>query len=203
MKNAEITLETKRAFSKALKQELQRRSLNKITVKRLLIATNKTRPTFYYHFKDIADLIKWTVQDEIIALLNESKGYSHWDQDLYKILQYFCANRSLGQAFYNCLDIKQFNWVFREPQIKILLGYIDEIIKQENLSVRQDDRKFIAQIFTGGFTEIVLDWLGNGQKESPEKIREELWRTQENVIVHSLRVAAKNKDIFISNKNNC
>lgn len=128
--------------------------------------------------------------------MQKSNGYDHWDKDLYNIFKYFYNNPSLGRAFYDNLDIKQFNWVFREPQINVLLGYIDEIIKKEHLHVKAEDRKFIAQISTGGFTEIVLDWLGNGQKESPEQIRKEFCRTQENIIVHSLRMADKNRTLF-------
>lgn len=196
MRNAEITLQTKRAFSKALKELLRKKPLDKVTVTQLLTLTNRTRPTFYYHFEDIPDLVKWTVKDEIISLLQKSNGYDHWDKDLYNIFKYFYNNPSLGRAFYDNLDIKQFNWVFREPQINVLLGYIDEIIKKEHLHVKAEDRKFIAQISTGGFTEIVLDWLGNGQKESPEQIRKKFCRTQENIIVHSLRMADKNRTLF-------
>lgn len=58
MRNAEITLQTKRAFSKALKELLRKKPLDKVTVKQLLTLTNRTRPTFYYHFEDIPDLVK-------------------------------------------------------------------------------------------------------------------------------------------------
>ncbi|WEV39869.1 TetR-like C-terminal domain-containing protein [Lactobacillus sp. ESL0681] len=196
MKNTEISLQTKRDFSGALKQLLKKELLNKITVRELLEVANKTRPTFYYHFEDVQDLIKWTVQDEIIALLNESKGYKKWDEDLYKVLTYFQNNQLLGRAFYDSLDIYQFNLFFRKPQINVLLGYIDEIIKKYHLQVRADDRLFIAEMFTGGFTEIIFDWLGNGQKETPDEIRQRLCRTQQDIIVYSLKVADKNKNLF-------
>lgn len=196
MKNAEITLQTKREFARALKELLRKRPLNKVTVGQLLTLTNRSRPTFYYHFEDIPDLVRWTIQDEIISLLKEANGYDHWDKGIYNIFKYFYNNPTLGQTFYNHLSIKQFNCVFREPQIKILLKYIDAIIKKENLHVKAEDRRFIAHIVTGGFTEIVLDWLEDGQKELPEKIRKEFCRTQEDTIVHSLRMADKNRNLF-------
>lgn len=196
MKNTEITLQTKRDFANALKELLRKQPLNKVTVKQLLTVTNRSRPTFYYHFEDIPDLVRWTVKDEIISLLKESDEYNHWDNGIYNIFQYFYKNPSLGRAFYNHLNFKQFNWVFREPQINVLLRYIDEIIKKENLQVKAEDRRFIAQISTGGFTEIVLDWLEHGQKESPEQIRRKFCRTQEKIIVHSLRMADKNRNLF-------
>ena len=113
MKNKEISLNTKREFARALKKLLKKEPLNKITVCELLTLTNKSRPTFYYHFRDVPDLIKWTVQDEIINLLEQSKGYEKWYDDLYQIFQYFAVNPTLGRAIYENLDIKQFNAIFR------------------------------------------------------------------------------------------
>ena len=189
MKNKEISLNTKREFARALKKLLKKEPLNKITVCELLTLTNKSRPTFYYHFRDAPDLIKWTVQDEIINLLEQSKGYEKWYDDLYQIFQYFAVNPTLGRAIYENLDIKQFNAIFREPQNRILLGYIDEVISKEKLHVSQKDRDFIAHFFTGGFTEIIIDWLNNGQKETPEEMRDMFRRTQKDVIVHCLKMA--------------
>lgn len=189
MKNKEISLNTKREFARALKKLLKKEPLNKITVCELLTLTNKSRPTFYYHFRDVPDLIKWTVQDEIINLLEQSKGYEKWYDDLYQIFQYFAVNPTLGRAIYENLDIKQFNAIFREPQNRILLGYIDEVISKEKLHVSQKDRDLIAHFFTGGFTEIIIDWLNNGQKETPEEMRDMFRRTQKDVIVHCLKMA--------------
>lgn len=196
MKNKEISLNTKKDFAQALKKLLKKEPLDAITVKQLLTLTNKSRPTFYYHFQDIPDLIKWTVKTEIIDLLNKSQGYDNWDNDIYNIFQYFYENPSLGKAFYENLDIKQFDTIFRKPQINVLFGYIDEIISKENLQVRKEDRNFIANFFTGGFTEIVLDWLGNGQQETPKEMKKQFCRTQKNIIVHSLKVASKERNKY-------
>lgn len=189
MKNKEISLNTKREFAWALKKLLKKEPLNKITVCELLTLTNKSRPTFYYHFRDVPDLIKWTVQDEIINLLEQSKGYEKWYDDLYQIFQYFAVNPTLGRAIYENLDIKQFNAIFREPQNRILLGYIDEVISKDKLHVSEKDRDLITHFFTGGFTEIIIDWLNNGQKETPEEMRDMFRRTQKDVIVHCLKMA--------------
>ncbi|WEV50390.1 TetR/AcrR family transcriptional regulator C-terminal domain-containing protein [Lactobacillus sp. ESL0731] len=196
MKNSELSLKTKKEFSSALKVELKHHPLNKITVTSLLKATNRTRPTFYYHFKDISDLIKWTVQKEVINLLNETKGYDHWDTDILKVLNYFYENQALAKAFYNNLDMYQFNQIFRNPQVKILLGYIDDIISRDKLKICQQDRLLIAKFFTGAFSAIVLDWIAYGQKETPEEIREQLCRTQQDIIIDCLHSTAKNQDMF-------
>ena len=96
---------------------------------------------------------------------------------------------SYFERLYSQNIFKQFNAIFREPQNRILLGYIDEVTSKDKLHVSQKDRDLIAHFFTGGFTEIIIDWLNNGQKETPEEMRDMFRRTQRDVIVHCLKMA--------------
>ncbi|MCC6117913.1 TetR family transcriptional regulator C-terminal domain-containing protein [Lactiplantibacillus plantarum] len=190
MRNELITLKTKRDFSAALKKLMITQPLTTITVRQLLALTDKSRPTFYYHFADLEALIKWTVQDEVLSILEQTLTYANWDDDIYRLLQYFDANQSLGHAFYASLDLVQLNQVFREPLTQIVMKYITAVIADNQLRVRQADQDFIARLFTGGFVGILFDWLADDQQEAPEIIREKLRRTQNDIIVYALKNAS-------------
>ncbi|WP_436666471.1 TetR/AcrR family transcriptional regulator C-terminal domain-containing protein [Lactiplantibacillus plantarum] len=190
MRNELITLKTKRDFSAALKKLMITQPLTTITVRQLLALTDKSRPTFYYHFADLEALIKWTVQDEVLSILEQTPTYANWDDDIYRLLQYFDANQSLGHAFYASLDLVQLNQVFREPLTQIVMKYITAVIADNQLRVRQADQDFITRLFTGGFVGILFDWLADDQQEAPEIIREKLRRTQNDIIVYALKNAS-------------
>lgn len=53
------SLNTKKMLSGALKNAMKSKSLSKITVSELIEACGVNRKTFYYHFQDIYDLLKW------------------------------------------------------------------------------------------------------------------------------------------------
>ncbi len=55
---------TKLALANALKAQLQKKFLDDITVKELVEACEINRQTFYYHFQDIYDLLRWLLEHE-------------------------------------------------------------------------------------------------------------------------------------------
>ena len=60
---------TKKALAAALKDQLLKKPLHKITINDITEECGINRMTFYYHFKDIYDLVEWTcVEDAVRAL---------------------------------------------------------------------------------------------------------------------------------------
>lgn len=50
---------TKRALEQSLKNLLLKKPLTKITISDITADCGMNRMTFYYHFKDIYDLVEW------------------------------------------------------------------------------------------------------------------------------------------------
>lgn len=59
---------TKRALAEALKKMMEKKLLSKITVTDLAEACGINRHTFYYHFRDIYDLVEWIYCSEVDLL---------------------------------------------------------------------------------------------------------------------------------------
>ena len=71
MKNRDRVFITKQNLGDALKKRLEHQSLSKITVSEIAEDCGYNRKTFYYHFEDIYDLLKWTVENETIDVLRK------------------------------------------------------------------------------------------------------------------------------------
>lgn len=66
---------TKRALEASLKNLLLQKPLNKITISDITEDCGINRMTFYYHFKDIYDLVEWScVEDATRALQDKKTG---------------------------------------------------------------------------------------------------------------------------------
>ena len=50
---------TKKALAVSLKKLLSKKELSKITISNITDECGVNRQTFYYHFKDIYDLLEW------------------------------------------------------------------------------------------------------------------------------------------------
>lgn len=73
---------TKRAMEASLKKMLLQKPLDKITISDIAEDCGISRMTFYYHFKDIYDLIEWACAEDAAKALAGNRTYGTWQQGL-------------------------------------------------------------------------------------------------------------------------
>ena len=76
---------TKRALEESLKKLLLKKPLDKITISDLTEDCGISRMTFYYHFKDIYDLVEWVCVEDAARALEDKKTYNTWQQGFLQI----------------------------------------------------------------------------------------------------------------------
>jgi len=80
---------TKRALEASLKNLLLKKPLNKITINDIAKDCEINRMTFYYHFKDIYDLVEWSCIEDARKALEGKKTYKLGNKDFCKFLRQF------------------------------------------------------------------------------------------------------------------
>lgn len=104
-KNVSVAEQTKRELAAALKEAMAQKPLDKITIFELTNACSIRRQSFYYHFEDIYDLLRWMFEKEAISLLRQQEGSLLWKEGLLQLFHYLeenravclCALRSMGR----------------------------------------------------------------------------------------------------------
>ena len=89
---------TKRALETSLKNLLLQKPLDKITINDITADCGINRMTFYYHFKDIYDLVEWSCLEDAEKALNNKKTYDTWEQGLLQIFYAVQENKPLHPA---------------------------------------------------------------------------------------------------------
>ena len=79
---------TKRALEASLKHLLLQKPLDKITINDIAEDCGINRMTFYYHFKDIYDLVEWSCYEDASKALAGNKTYDTWQQHCDHIRNY-------------------------------------------------------------------------------------------------------------------
>mgnify|MGYP003183298716 CR=1 FL=1 len=69
---------TKRALEASLKKLLLKKPLNKITINDITEDCGVNRMTFYYHFKDIYDLVDWILVEDAAEALEGRQNFETW-----------------------------------------------------------------------------------------------------------------------------
>ena len=98
---------TKRALESSLKKLLLEKPLHKITVSDITDDCGINRMTFYYHFKDIYDLVEWCCQEDASRALAGKKTYETWQQGLLQIFEAVQENKPFILNVYRSVSREQ------------------------------------------------------------------------------------------------
>ena len=165
---------TKRALEQSLKNLLLKKPLTKITVSDIAEDCGINRMTFYYHFKDIYDLVEWSCLEDAKRALDEKKTYDTWQQGLLQIFEAVQQNKPFILNVYRCVHREQVEKYLQPLVDELLIGVIEE--KANGMTVRDEDKQFIAQAYGYMFIGLMLDWIKDNMREDPQQIVDRLNR---------------------------
>ena len=163
---------TKRAISASLKHLLLQKPLGKITINDIAEDCGINRMTFYYHFKDIYDLIEWTCVEDASRALEGKKTYDTWQQGLLQIFEAVLDNKPFIMNVYRSVSREQVETYLYKLTYHLLLDVINE--EAAGMTVRDEDKAFIARVYGYIFIGLMLDWIKNDMKGEPEVIVDRL-----------------------------
>ena len=163
---------TKRALEQSLKNLLLKKPLTKITINDIAEDCGINRMTFYYHFKDIYDLVEWSCLEDARRALEEKKTHDTWQEGLLNIFDAVLENKPFIMNVYNCVDRAQVEKYLKPLTDNLIMGVIEE--QSDGITVREEDKKFIARVYSYIFIGTMLDWIKDGMKADPKLIVDKL-----------------------------
>ena len=164
---------TKHVLGESLKKLIQKKPLNKITVTEIVTECGLNRMTFYYHFKDIYDLLEWVcLEDAKRALDSINNTYVNWKDGLYKVFLLVQENRSFVMHVYNSISNDYLEMYIYRLTDALFMAVIDEMDKDKALNYK--DKEFIASFYKFAFLGIMLNWIDNNMQEDPRDIIDRL-----------------------------
>ncbi len=151
---------TERALAASLKKLLEKKTLDKITVKDITDACGVNRQTFYYHFHDVYDLVEWILMEEAEKFRSQYEREEDLKVLVSKLTERLTENRSfIINTFYsvNRRQLEKFLQDLVRPALKnIAAGYA------EGRHISQEDQEFVVNIFDFALIGLVTEWVGHG-----------------------------------------
>lgn len=163
---------TKRALEASLKNLLLKKPLSKITINDITEDCGINRMTFYYHFKDIYDLIEWSCIEDAKKALEGKKTYETWQQGFLQIFEAVQENKPFILNVYRSVSREQVEIYLYKLTYDLLIGVVNE--RSVGMNIREDDKEFIANFYKYAFVGVMLDWVKNDMKEDPKQIVDRL-----------------------------
>lgn len=182
---------TKLALEASLKELLRTKPIDRITINDLTEHCGISRMTFYYHFKDIYDLVEWACIEDASRALQGKKTYDTWQEGLLQIFEAVLENKPFILNVYRSVSRERVENYLYTLTYQLIEGVVEE--QSENLMVTEAQKKFIADFYKYSFVGVMLDWIKRGMKESPEEMAGLITVTMHGNVGNSLRNMEKNK----------
>ena len=177
-------MKTKKALAESLKNLLLQKPLNKITISDIADDCGINRMTFYYHFKDIYDLVEWTCAEEAAQAMEGKKTYDTWQEGFLNIFSAVQANKPLIMNVYRCVSRERIEQYLNPLICSLILGVVEE--KSAEMPVSEADKRFIANFSEYAFIGVMLEWIDNNMREEPSVLVERTSRVVHGSILRAL-----------------
>ena len=176
---------TKAALEESLKRLLLKKPLDKITITDLTTDCGISRMAFYYHFKDIYDLVEWSCVEDGTKALQGKKTSESWTEGLTQVFEAVLENKPFIMNVYRSVDRERMeNYLYRLTY-DLIAGVVEE--KSKGLDITEEDKKFIANFYKYGFVGIMIEWIQAGMKENIEELVNKMSLTLHDTVTTSVQ----------------
>lgn len=157
MKYEISSLNTKKALADALKTCMQTKPLSKITVSEIVRMCQVNRKTFYYHFIDIYDLLKWVLEEEAINVVKQFDLMIDYQDAIKFVIDYVHQNQYILSCAYDSMGRDEMKRFFYKDVVGITENYIKSIEKKLNVEVTDEYIEFLIHFFTESIAGLLID----------------------------------------------
>jgi probable dihydroxyacetone kinase regulator len=163
-----MSTNTKNTMKDSLKKIIQKKPLNKITISDITNDCDISRMTFYYHFKDIYDLVEWCILSDAQATSEGNIARETWEDELKTIFKIARLNKPFYVSLLHSMDRELVErYVFRYAE-KVAVRIIDENTREFMLP--EENKARLAEYYAHALTGIIVCWAADNMRESPDYI---------------------------------
>lgn len=164
---------TKKAFENSLALLAKDHQLNKITVKEICEVAQLSRNAFYFHYKDINDLIndiENNVISEVSDILTDIENLG-FPRVVYATIDKFIDLFEARCDTVLMLMDKSFSTSFTERMSKMFSDFNYNFFKEFNGDRARVSYEFFYIYLSGGFYDVVRYWLDHQDKMSKDSLK--------------------------------
>ena len=167
-----VSQTTKRALEASLKKLLLQKPLNKITINDITEDCGVNRMTFYYHFKDIYDLVDWIMVEDAAKALENKPTFDTWTEAFLDLLHQVQENKVLVMNVYRSISREQVEQYLYKMVDPLLHEFVDK--ETRDISIQDEDKQFVIDFFKYALVGMVLEWIRRDMKTEPAIMAERL-----------------------------
>lgn len=172
MKQSDMSYRTKAALAAALKKTMEKKPLNKISIRELIEECDVNRQTFYYHFEDIYELMKWMFEQDTAVLFRDRENILLWQDGLLQLLYYLEENRAICLCALKSVGRHHIQKLFYDDLYELIHETIDDCVRGLNTPPERkgDYINMLTQFCVVSLLGIMECWLNREIDKTPEEL---------------------------------
>lgn len=157
---------TQKAIIDSFMELLQKKSLDKITVKDIIEETEINRNTFYYHFQDIYDLLESAFEEETVKFRSEADPKNNFYEEYIRTVNFLLDHSDAIIHIYNSKS-RDVIKTYLESAASFFIGrFVEEAAEGSKLS--ENGKNYIIYFYTDAIIGITLRWIEGSMMDSKE-----------------------------------
>ena len=193
MKHSASKIRTKKALSQALKELMEEKPLGKISVCSITDKCGLNRKTFYYHFRDVQQLLRWTIEQDAVNTVKEYGKINSYKGAIQFAIDYISRNKTLLSAAYNAIGHNALRYFFNDDFREIINQAIIHEEEQTGESVSQDFHSFLCSFYTETLTGMIVSLFEDQADCDAVKLSEYLNLTLTTSLPSVIKAASQSK----------
>lgn len=151
---------TKEIIARTFTELLDEKPMSKITVKDIVERCGVNRNTFYYHFRDIPDVVEFIMKkkwDEILEAPQEKSSILECMEDMDNLVR---SNRKLMLNVYRSVKRDIFLVYMNDVASYIITEYFNKNVHKFNLT--SQEIQMLIKYYKCVFVGVLMEWLDHG-----------------------------------------
>ena len=154
------------AFVKMLKTQ----TADEITVIKVCEKAGVNRQSFYYHFKDMGELIRYIVKDKLERYIPKDNIYKKWPEQLERVLAYSKKHKERILNICKSSYKAEFLNILKEHAEYLLEEAVDQYLKETETKIIDEERVFLVKTCSLTFVGIYQLFVEKGLTEDPAQV---------------------------------
>ncbi len=165
--------ETKKAIAEAFLILMQKKSIDKITVKDVSDACGMARQSFYYHFQDILELVEWMAEQALQDAVARSLEIDDPVDSIEQFISMAVNNYEMIKKLLASQRYEQFQKILTEGIRTYLLELTQH--KQPDLAMSRSVTEDVSLFYACGIAGLLLTHAGDKNLDT-HKLSELIYR---------------------------
>lgn len=157
-------------LAESFKELVQKKPIEKITIREITDLAGVIRPTFYNHFQDKYELLEWIIHKELFEPMKPLLDRGELTQAVEGALSDIKNEQGFYERAMKLTGQNSFREIMTDEVAGVILERLTRVSLMEKIYYEWLTPKRVAYFFAGQIVYVVTEWMEDGMRVPPKEL---------------------------------